>query len=169
MQPVLDCLEGLPAHISFDDSLAQAAFLVLLCTGWRTSELQACVKLSEYCLITLEGKLRIRPHEAFLAKNELSHSGWPHSYIEPLFNPDGSRSKLCPVNNMHLYLNCSEPTSAGPLFTSRSAPPSPSLCCLDSFAVLSLKLFLTQKLRFTTYEGSLLLSLLCNAWTLRDC
>ena len=81
------------------------------------------MKLSDYCLITHEGKLRIRPHEAFLAKNELSHSRWPHSYIEPLFNSDGSRSKLCPVNNMQLYLNCSEPTSVGPLFTSRSGTP----------------------------------------------
>ena len=81
------------------------------------------MKLSEYCLITHEGKLRIRPHEAFLAKNELSHSRWPHSYIDPLFNPDGSRSKLCPVNNVQLYLNCTEPTSAGPLFTSRSGTP----------------------------------------------
>ena len=81
------------------------------------------MKLSDYCLITHEGKLRIRPHEAFLAKNELSHSRWPHTYIEPLFNSDGSRSALCPVNNMQLYLNCSEPLSAGPLFTSRSGTP----------------------------------------------
>ena len=102
LQTVLDYLEGLPAHLAFDDSLARAAFLVLLCTGWRISELQACVKLSDYCLITHEGKLRIRPHEAFLAINELSHSRWPHSYREPLFNSVGSRSKLCPVNNMQL-------------------------------------------------------------------
>ena len=102
LQTVLDYWEGLPAHISFDDTLACAAFLVLLCTGWRISELQTCVKLSDYCLITRDGKLRIRPHEAFLAKNELSHSRWPHSYIDPLFNSDGSRSKLCPVNNMQL-------------------------------------------------------------------
>ena len=123
LQTVLDHLEGLPANVSFDDSLARAAFLVLLCTGWRISELHACVKLSDYCLITHEGKLRIRPHEAFLAKNELSHSRWPHSYIEPLFDSDGSRSRLCPVNSMQLYLNCCENTSVGPLFTSRSGSP----------------------------------------------
>ena len=58
-----------------------------------------------------------------MAKNELSHSRWAHFYIEPLFNSDGSRSKLCPVNNMQLYLNCCEQTSAGPLFTSRSGSP----------------------------------------------
>ena len=67
LQTVLDYLEGLPTHISFDDTLARAAFLVLLCTGWHISELQACVKLSDYYLITRDGKLRIRPHEAFLA------------------------------------------------------------------------------------------------------
>ena len=55
LQTVLDYMEGLPAHISFDDALTRAAFLVLLCTGWRISELQACVKLSDYCLITHEG------------------------------------------------------------------------------------------------------------------
>ena len=53
LHTVLDYLEGLPAHVSFDDALA--AFLVLLCTGWRIWELQACVKLSDYCLITHEG------------------------------------------------------------------------------------------------------------------
>ena len=58
-----------------------------------------------------------------MAKYELSHSRWPHSYIEPLFNSDGSRSKLCPVNTMQLYLNCCENTSVGPLFTSRSGSP----------------------------------------------
>ena len=94
------------------------------------------MKLSDYCLITPDGKLRIRPHEAFLAKNELSHSRWPHSYIEPLFNSDGSRSKLCPVQNMQLYLNCSEPLSVGPLFTSCSGTPltvfmlSRLVCCI---------------------------------------
>ena len=30
---------------------------------------------------------------------------------------------LCPVNNIQLYLNCSEPLSVGPLFTSRSGTP----------------------------------------------
>ena len=57
LQRVLDYLEGLPAHIAHDDALARAAFLVLLCTGWRISELQACVRLSVYCLITQDGGL----------------------------------------------------------------------------------------------------------------
>ena len=39
LQRVLDYLEGLPAHIAYDDALARAAFLVLLCTGWHISEL----------------------------------------------------------------------------------------------------------------------------------
>ena len=41
---VLDYLEELPAHISYDDTLARAAFLTLLCTGWRIFELRVCVK-----------------------------------------------------------------------------------------------------------------------------
>ena len=67
LQRVLDYLEGLPAHIAFDDALARAAFLMLFCTGWRISELQACVMLSDYCLFTPDGGLRIGPHMAFLA------------------------------------------------------------------------------------------------------
>ena len=68
LQTVLNYLEDLPANVSFDDFLARAAFLVLLCTDWRVSTLQACMKFSDYCLLTLEGVLRFRPHEAFLAK-----------------------------------------------------------------------------------------------------
>ena len=58
--------------------------------------------------------------KAFLAKNELSHSRWPHSTIEPLFNADGSRFKLFAVKNMELYLTVSRPKSVGTLFTSRN-------------------------------------------------
>ena len=65
LQHVLDSLEGLPARISHDDSLARAAFLVLLYTSWRISELQACVMLSDCCLFTPDGGLRIGPHMAF--------------------------------------------------------------------------------------------------------
>ena len=120
---VLVYMEGLPAHISFDDALAHAALRVPLCTGCRMSECQACVTLSDHCLITHEGYIRIRPHEAFLARNVLSHSRRPHSFIGPLFNSDGSRSVLYPVNNLQLHLICSEPLSVGPLFTSRSGTP----------------------------------------------
>ena len=95
-------MEGLPAHISYDDALARAAFLVLLSTSWRISELQACVKFPDYCCIMQNGKIRIRPHEALLAKNELSHSRCQYSTIEPLFNSDGSCSRLCPDKNLEL-------------------------------------------------------------------
>lgn len=64
---VLDSLEGLPAYVAHDNALARATSLMPLCTGWRISELQACVRLSDYCLITQDGGLRIRPHMAFLA------------------------------------------------------------------------------------------------------
>ena len=117
IQKVLDYLEGLPAHISYEDTLARAVFFILLCAGWHISGLQACVKLSDYCSITLDGKLRIRLRRAFLDKNELSHSWWPHSIIDPLFNADGSRFRFCPVKNMELDLAISGPQSVGPLFT----------------------------------------------------
>ena len=69
------------------------------------------MKLSDYCCVTLDGKLRIKPHEAFLPKNELSHSRWPYSTIESLFNSDGSISRLCPVKNLQLYITISVPKS----------------------------------------------------------
>ena len=83
LQTVLDYLEGLPAHLAFDDSLARAAFLVLLCTGWRISELQACVKLSDYCLITHEGIPKLTSCGLLGLKRVVSFR-WPHSYREPL-------------------------------------------------------------------------------------
>ena len=42
-QKVIDYLEGLHARISCEDTLTRAALLLLLCTGWRISELHACV------------------------------------------------------------------------------------------------------------------------------
>ena len=57
LQHVLDSLEGLPAFVAHVNALARATSLMPLCTGWRISELQACVRLSVYCLITQDGGL----------------------------------------------------------------------------------------------------------------
>lgn len=115
LQKVLDYAEGLPENASFNEVMAKAAFLLSLATGWRVSELQACVRLSDYCLINREGVLRIRPHESFLAKNESSSSRWNHFYINPL-KVDNFVSKLCPVNSLKRYLDISSPKGHGPLF-----------------------------------------------------
>ena len=122
LQKVLDYIEGLPANISYDDCLARAAFLLLLATGWRISELHACVRMSDYCSINVNNQLKIRPHEIFLAKNELSHTRWPHTTVNPLVH-NNNRSKLCPVLNLTRYLHISNPKGVGPLFTDRSARP----------------------------------------------
>ena len=122
LQKVLDFLDGLPTRIAYEDTLGRAAFLLLLCTGWRVSELHACVKLSDYCSVSPDGSLRLRPHEIFLAKNELSQVRWPHSTIQPLVI-NNRTSKLCPVKNFLDYIKISSPRGEGPLFTSREGKP----------------------------------------------
>ena len=52
----------------------------------------------------------------FLAKNELSHQRWPFTTIDPLVI-NGTKSKLCPVENLANYLNIATPKGTGPLFT----------------------------------------------------
>ena len=52
------------------NSLRKTAFLLLLATGWRISELHACVRDEEYCRVLERNSLIFRPHPSFLAKNE---------------------------------------------------------------------------------------------------
>ena len=96
LQKVLDFLEGLTSRISYVDTRGRAAFLLLLCTGWRVSELHACVKLSKYCSESPDGSLCLRHHEIFLTKNELSQVRWPHTTINPLVISNKT-SRLCSV------------------------------------------------------------------------
>ena len=141
----LGYLEGLPAR---------TAFLVLLCTGWSISGLQACVTLSDYCLITLEGRLRIRPHEAFLPTNELSLFRWPRSYISLLFDPNGSGSALYPVYIMRLtsVVLCLWVLATCSRLAQVPLSPFFMLSRLFYTVVLSSKLTLPLRLRSMTYE-----------------
>ena len=115
LNKVLTYIEGLPARLQYQESLARAAFLLLLATGWRVSELHACVRLSDFCSINIDNELRIRPHDAFLAKNEPGHARWNHITIKPLFLRPSVRSALCPVLALQNYLALS-PSFTGRLF-----------------------------------------------------
>ena len=65
--------------------LRKTAFLLLLATGWRISELHACVRNSDFCTFS-NNSLLLRPHPSFLAKNESTQKRWSHKEIEVLKN-----------------------------------------------------------------------------------
>ena len=104
LNKVLLLLNNLENSLSTDILLQKTAFLLLLATGWRVSELHACVRSREFCSISDDHTLRIRPHPSFLAKNECSKQRWTHKTIKPLINKDGSRGSLCPVASLKTYL-----------------------------------------------------------------
>ena len=122
LQNVLDYTEGMTGNLSYVDCLSKSAFLLLLATGWRISELHACVKLSDYCSIDQANVLKIRPHESFLAKNESSHSRWSHTAIQPLL-VNNAPSSLCPVVALKTYLAISFPKGHGSLFVHETGKP----------------------------------------------
>ena len=95
--------------------LRKTAFLLLLATGWRVSELHACVRNKDYCRFSRNSSLFIRPHPSFLAKNERPNKRWSHKEIKVLKLADGSVSKLCPVTTLKEYLRTSSDITAGPL------------------------------------------------------
>ena len=97
-------------------ALQISAILLLLATGWRISELHACVRNSEFLSIDHQFVLKIRPHEAFMAKNEKPNDRWDHVIIKPLFLQNGQRSQLCPILNLQRYLDLSYPDKSGSLF-----------------------------------------------------
>ena len=61
--------------------LRKTAFLLLLTTGWRISELHACVRNSDFCTFS-NNSLSLRPHPSFLAKNESTQNRWSHKEIK---------------------------------------------------------------------------------------
>ena len=115
LNKVLTFIDNLPEPLSDELLLRKTAFLLLLATGWRISELHACVREEKYCQFS-RNTLRIRPHEIFLAKNERPYQRWDHKEIVSLNLPDGSTSKLCPVNTLREYLDRSRGRNTGPLF-----------------------------------------------------
>ena len=116
LNKVLIHLDNLPEPLSNIMLLRKTAFLLLLATGWRISELHACVRNEEFCKFSQNSSLRIRPHPNFLAKNESTINRWPHKEVKRLLLKDGSVSKLCPVASLQEYLQRTSHSSKGELF-----------------------------------------------------
>ena len=95
--------------------LRKSAFLLLLATGWRISELHACVRNSDFCKFS-ENSLLIRPHPSFLAKNESTQNRWNHKEIKVLKLQNGTISNLCPVTILKKYLKSTKKFKDGDLF-----------------------------------------------------
>ena len=113
---VLAYLDDMTGYLPIEKVLQKAAFLILLATGWRISELHACVRNTKFCFIDGASKLMIRPHSSFLAKNESPETRWPHKAIAPLLLPDGSHSNLCPVRSLQDYLRRTSRVKQGCIF-----------------------------------------------------
>ena len=95
--------------------LRKTAFLLLLATGWRISELHACVRDTEFCRFSGESLL-IRPHPSFLDKNESTQARWDHKEIKVLKISDNVISNLCPVTTLKDYLKGTKQIKTGDLF-----------------------------------------------------
>ena len=121
---VLTYINDMPEPLSDRDLLRKAAFLILLSTGWRISELHACVRLDKYCQFS-QNSLRLRAHPNFLAKNENVSNRWKARDIKPLILRNGGVSRLCPVSTLRSYLRRSKGKRDGPLFqpVSKGAKP----------------------------------------------
>ena len=104
LNKVLSLLDSWEENLPIEDLLQKTAFLLLFATGWRVSELHACVRGTEFCSISEDDTLLIRPHPSFLAKNESTINRWNHKTIKPLRLVDGTLGNLCPVNSLKQYL-----------------------------------------------------------------
>ena len=109
--------EDLPDELSDEDLLRKTAFLLLLATGMRISELKACVRSNDFCQFT-QSSLRIRSHPNFVAKNEPLDKRWSFRVVKSLNLPNGDASKLCPVSTLRSYLSRTSRVKDGPLFLS---------------------------------------------------
>ena len=116
LNTVLTHIDELPKKIDTETTLQKSAFLLLLATGYRISELHACVRNTQFCRFRPDSSLSIRPHPSFLAKNECTDRRWPHKIIPPLFLEDGSSSHLCPVKSLQKYLKRTSSYKTGSLF-----------------------------------------------------
>ena len=124
LNKVLTYINDMPQPLSDRDLLRKAAFLILLATGWRISELHACVRSEKYCQFS-PGSLRLRAHPNFLAKNESLSNRWKARDIKSLILRNGGVSRLCPVSTLKSYLKRSKGKRDGPLFqpVSKGARP----------------------------------------------
>ena len=108
---VLALLESLSPSSEID-SLKKTAFLLLLSTGWRISELHACVRDKEYCRISERNSLLLRPHPSFLAKNEHKKRIETREILT-LSGIDGQTSQICPVAAIKEYLDITKESTVG--------------------------------------------------------
>ena len=133
LNKVLLGLDKLKDNISLELSLQKTAFLLLLATGWRISELHACVRDKDFCFISSENILRIRPHPTFIAKNEDLKKRWTHKIIKPLKLSDDSTSRLCPVKSLQDYLWKSPRVTKGSLFLHPSTQKQLTILQLSTY------------------------------------
>ena len=98
--------------------LRKTAFLLLLATGMRVSELHACLRTKDCCVFTEDNFLQIGHHYLFLAKNEKPDKRWSPRVVKPLLMEDGSPNKLCPVASLRSYLDRTSPFKKGRIFRS---------------------------------------------------
>ena len=96
-------------------SLRKTVFLLLLATGWRISEIHACVREEEFCSFTERNSLLIKPHTSFLAKNGLRKRIETRE-IKTLLDTNGQVSKVCPVSAFREYLSLTNRQRTGSLF-----------------------------------------------------
>ena len=132
LNKVLLLLDSWPNKVPLDNLLQKTAFLLLLATGWRISELHACVRTTEFCSISKDLTLSLRPHPSFLAKNECPRKRWSHKTIPALRLQDGSISKLCPVNTLLEYLSRTARITDGSLLVHPSNQKSMTIYQLSS-------------------------------------
>ena len=98
--------------------LRKTAFLLLLATGMRISELHACLRTKECCSFTEDNFLQIGHHYLFLAKNEKPDKRWSPRVVKPLLMEDGSPNRLCPVSSLRSYLDRTSHFKKGRIFRS---------------------------------------------------
>ena len=110
--------EELPDSPSLEYLLRKTAFLLLLATGMRISELHACLRTKDCCVFTEDNFLKIGHHHLFLAKNERPDKRWSLKVVKPLYLQDGSISKLCPVSSLKNYLDRTSDFKKGRIFRS---------------------------------------------------
>ena len=110
--------EEIPDSPSLSLLLRKTAFLLLLATGMRVSELHACLRTKDCCTFTEDNFLQIGHHYLFLAKNEKPDKRWSPRIVKPLLMEDGSPSKLCPVSSLRSYLNRTSNFKKGRIFRS---------------------------------------------------
>ena len=134
LNKVLQLLDSWTTNLPLDKLLQKTIFLLLLATAWRVSELHACVRLMEFCSISVSHTLTLRPHPSFLAKNECPQKRWPHKTILPLHNPNGSRSNLCPVASLAEYLRRTSRIKTGSLLIHPSTQKPLSKYQLSAYA-----------------------------------